>query len=294
MSRSKPLWHDRTLPAASRIEASPFLRWAGGKQHLLAKIVTYLPNNVRRRRYYEPFAGAASMFLAVAPESGVVSDVNELLISCYSYVRDYPDLVADYLTEHRRKNGSDYYYRIRDIFNSTGVRSAAQAARFIYLNKACFNGIYRVNQCGAFNVPYGHKEPPAIPSRETLRRAAQALTRIELRVAHFLDATRDAGKGDFVYLDPPYPPLNGTSYFTHYTPDRFGWDDHVALAKHVRALVSRGCLVMVTNADLPKVRRLFAGYHIRKLRVTRYVTCRSVKHQVGELVVTTYPAGDNI
>lgn len=265
----------------------PFLRWAGGKQHLLARMARFLPNDVRERRYFEPFAGAASMFLAVKPKIGNLSDANERLISCFTQVRDNPDLVAHYLLEHARQNSERYYYEVRDRFNRS-KDSPAQAARFIYLNKACFNGIFRVNQAGLFNVPYGHKEPPALPTRADLRRASRALAGVALTIAVFAEALADADEGDFVYLDPPYPPLNGTSYFTHYTANRFDWDDHAELADLFHELSDRGCLVMMSNADLPRIRGIIAGYPIHDLDVTRFITCRTVKHKVREIVVTNY------
>lgn len=267
---------------------TPFLRWAGGKQQLLNRLAEYLPDDVRDRNYFEPFAGAASLFLAIKPHNGCLADANELLIHCYECVRDNPDLLARNLQRHLRNNSEEYYYEVREIFNQTRNFSFAQAARFIYLNKACFNGIYRVNQRGEFNVPYGHKEPPAIPSIDTLRRTSDALQNIELRTGSYgqtLDATRE---GDFVYLDPPYPPLNGTSYFTHYTPERFNHDDHEHLANTFNELSNRGCLVMMSNADTTRIRELFDGYYFNTLNVTRYISCKTIKHQVDEIVVTNY------
>ena len=247
----------------------------------------YLPADVRDRRYIEPFAGAASMLLAVKPEDGILADANELLIRCFAHVRDNPDLIADYLRKHLAHNCEDYYYQVRDRFNKAGD-SVAQSARFIYLNKTCFNGIYRVNQQGEFNVPYGHKEPPALPARQSLRLAAQVLADTELYIATFAEALEDADEGDFVYLDPPYPPLNGTSYFTHYTANRFGWDDHTELARTFGELSDRGCLLLMSNADIPRIRQLFTGYRLHVLDVIRYITCKTVKHTVRELVITNY------
>jgi DNA adenine methylase len=269
----------------------PFLRWAGGKRQLLSRMARYLPGDVRERRYIEPFAGAASMLLAVKPTTGILSDANELLMQCFGHIRDNPDLIADYLRGHLLSNSEEYYYQVRTRFNEAGD-SIAQAARFIYLNKTCFNGIYRVNQRGAFNVPYGHKDPPALPSRRELRRASEVLNAVQLRSSPFANAVNDAREGDFVYLDPPYPPLNGTSYFTHYTANRFGWDDHTEVARTFRELSDRGCLLLMSNADLPRIRRLFTGYRRSVLDVTRYITCRTVKHIVQELIITNYDPED--
>lgn len=267
---------------------TPILRWAGGKQQILKKLAVFLPSDVRERRYFEPFAGAASLFLAIKPHSGYLADANRLLINCYECVRNNPELLNKYLQQHLRNNSEKYYYQIRTLFNETQNISAAQAARFIYLNKACFNGIYRVNQKGEFNVPYGHKEPPAIPNRNTLLAVSAAFEQVELTSGSYEETLGMAQKGDFVYLDPPYPPLNGTSYFTHYTPERFNHDDHDRLAEVFNELSDRGCLVMMSNADTPRIRKLFAKFHFNTLNVTRYISCKSIKHQVKEIVVTNY------
>ncbi len=267
---------------------NPFLRWAGGKQQILKKLAAFLPDDVRERRYFEPFAGAASLFLAIKPTSGCLADANSLLISCYECVCNNPDLIHRYLQEHLRYNSEEYYYEIRTVFNETNNISTAQAARFIYLNKACFNGIYRVNQSGEFNVPYGHKDPPAIPSRDTLRAVSEAIAQVELSSGSYEETLAMAQGGNFVYLDPPYPPLNGTSYFTHYTPECFNHDDHTRLADVFLELSNRGCLVMMSNADTPRIRELFADFNFNTLDVTRYISCKSIKHQVKEIIVTNY------
>ena len=203
-------------------------------------------------------------------------------------MRDNPDLVSQYLARHLRQQCEDYYYSVRETFNTASTTTTAQAARFIYLNKSCFNGIYRVNQHGQFNVPYGHKDPPAIPSREDLRQVSRALATTKLRTGDYREILADVKSGDFVYLDPPYPPLNGTAYFTHYTPARFGWDDHEQLAKCVDRLVRKGAMVMISNADLPRVHSAFSQYRIQRLNVVRYITCRKQKHRIGEVVITSY------
>ena len=142
-------------------------------------------------------------------------------------------------------------------------------------------------------MTYGHTDPPAVPTLCNLRQASTALKTAKLRQGDYRDILADVRAGDFVYLDPPYPPLNGTSYFTHYTSARFSWDDHEQLAEYVHKLVKRGAMVMMSNADLPRVRAAFSRYKIHKLDVVRYVTCRKQKHKIGEVVITTYNALEN-
>lgn len=188
---------------------------------------------------------------------------------------------------HARRDSEVYYYRIRAAYNR-GAVGAKQAARFIYLNRTCFNGIFRVNLNGDFNVPYGYKNRPTFPNRVQLEAVAKKLKSARLSVRCFRESLRTVGKKAFVYLDPPYPPLNGTAYFTHYTSDRFSETDQEALAAAVERLDARGALFMMSNADTQLIRRLYKRFDIRKIPVTRFVTCSSHKHKVQELVITNY------
>lgn len=216
----------------------PLLRWAGGKRQLLSRLIEFVPADFACGTYREPFLGAASLFFALQPPKAVLSDANAFLISCYAHVRDNWSAVNRHLRLHGQQTSEAHYYKIRTLYNKSR-HSAAQAARFIYLNKTCFNGIFRVNMRGEFNVPYGWKEPPALPDSKVLERASKALRHATLVCHKFQEALQDAKQNDFVYLDPPYPPLNGTAYFTHYTMDRFTKLDQERLADVVRFLA--GC-----------------------------------------------------
>jgi DNA adenine methylase len=268
----------------------PFLKWVGGKQRMVVHLQPHLPTDLDSRIYREPFLGGGSLFLRIKPRKSFLSDANEHLIRCFKYVRENPSLVARYLREHGRHHGKRYYYSVRRAYVSSPF-SVAQSARFIYLNKACFNGIFRVNRQGQFNVPYGYRKKVLLPDREQLCVIANRLKRTSLTVASFEASLAKASATDFVYLDPPYPPLNGTSYFTHYTADRFGEIQQRALAKVVKEIDGRGVLFLMTNADVPLIRQLYSRYNIVSLPVTRFVTCKETKHVVQELVITNYEAG---
>jgi len=276
---------DINIDNGNKVE--PLLRWAGGKRFLVNRLKKFVPSDLNDRVYREPFLGSGSLYFALQPKTAILSDANEHLINCYRFVRDRPELIADYLLQHGKLNCEEYYYLIREVYNRSKF-SAAQTARFIYLNRTCFNGIFRVNLKGKFNVPYGWKEPPILPNRTWLRNASDALKNTTLKAASFEDSLEKASSGDFIYLDPPYPPLNGTSYFTHYTKDRFAEEDQKRLAELVNDLNTRGCLVMMSNADTPLIRDLFNQYHSFSLPVTRYISCKSKKHRVDELVITNY------
>ena len=264
----------------------PFLRWAGGKSKFVQEIVSRLPELPSGKTYYEPFLGAGSVFFAYAPKKAVLSDLNPHLILTYKSVRNHADVVAKKLNAMRRSDSKDYYYRIRDNFNRGG-NDYLQAARFIYLNQTCFNGIYRVNKKGIYNVPYGFKDAPNIPGKIELMQASRLLKQATLRRIDYKAALSTASSGDVVYLDPPYPPLNGTSFFTHYTKERFGDDDQKAVAKLANSLRKRGCHVIVTNADTPLIRELYAHWNIEKITRPRWITSSQHKHRVVELIITS-------
>jgi DNA adenine methylase len=231
--------------------------------------------------------GAASLFLALQPENAFLGDANAHLMATYGYLRTDPANVAKQLARLIAEDCEDHYYRVRDEYNNAR-HSARQAARFIYLNHTCFNGVFRVNRRGQYNVPYGFRPRPAFPSQVQLTQVGNALAGANLFTGGYRQTLASATKGDFVYLDPPYPPLNGTSNFAHYTPDRFGADDQEALAKVAIQLKKRGCDVLISNADTPAIRRLYKQFNIRSLPVTRWVTCKSEKHIVHELLISTY------
>lgn len=271
---------------ARRIE--PFLRWAGGKRHIVEQLLGSLPKDISKRTYKEPFVGAGALFFALQPRFAILSDANDHLINCYQHVRDAPELVFIYLRKHAAKTCKYYYYQVRHRYNHAASFTIAQAARFIYLNSTCFNGIFRVNKEGEFNVPYGWKEPPNLPTLEHLKRISTALKYTTLFNGSFEVAIDNPSNSDFFYLDPPYPPLNGTSFFTHYTANRFSEEHQRRLAELVRRINERGAKFMVTNADTSIIRRLYKPFDVKKLSVTRYITCKAKKHCVSELVITNY------
>lgn len=267
--------------------AKPFLRWVGGKTHLVSFLRSLVPPDFNCGTYWEPFVGAGSLFFALRPSRAVLSDRNADLIACFRAVHERPDLVSRYLRMHAARTSKNYYYTIRARYNRS-KDSTAKSAMFIYLNKTCFNGIWRVNKKGEFNVPYGHKEPPALPSRADLVAASNALRSAELRVGDFREILGEAQAGDFVYLDPPYPALNETAYFVHYTQERFGIDDQIAVAEMATLLSERGCRVLISNADTEFIRSLYDGFKVSERGVTRWIRTDGKRYQVSEIVALNY------
>jgi len=273
---------------ASITRPRPFLRWAGGKFYLTDALLAFTPPDAHCRRYFEPFLGAGTLFFALGHPRARLSDLNGHLIDCYRAIRDEPAAVARQLRGHARNDSESFYYRVRNEYNRSRS-GTSRASRFLYLNRTGFNGVFRVNRQGRYNVPYGRQAKRArFPSTRELVEISDLLRRSRLKVQDYCAALEDTKAGDFVYLDPPYPPLNGTSFFTHYTADRFAIDQQRRVSDCVRDLHRRGCLVMISNADTPVIRKLYKGFRVSRLSVTRYVSSQTVKHRVGEVIITNY------
>lgn len=279
------------MKAENPVLIKPFLRWVGGKQYLVKHLLKYIPSDLCENgdTYFEPFLGAGSLFLAKCPEKAILSDMNPHLIHCFKSVRDSPTHVYQLCKRHLRNSSGSYYYRVRELFNRNIDRfDLPQAARFLYLNRTCFNGVFRVNLSGLFNVPFGRKERVSILTLEGFRQISEVLRGAELETCSYEEVLPKVKKGDFVYLDPPYPPIDRTSYFTHYTKERFRVKDQQRLAAFANELKKRGCRVMISNADIPEVRRLYANWRVERIEVTRYITCKSQRQRVHELIITNY------
>ena len=270
------------------ITIKPFLRWIGGKRQILDSLRTYLPKNINTLRYIEPFLGAGSLFFDLRPSNAIVSDINRDLVLCYKQLKKKPELIYSYLKFYERNDSEKTFYRVRKQYNECNNYSAAQAARFIYLNKTCFNGIYRVNKNGFFNVPYGNRKCLGLPSKEDIIRISKLLKGAKIYQKDYAFILKKVQKGDFVYLDPPYPPLNGTSFFTHYTIDRFSMENQNQLCEKINEIDSRGAIFMLSNADTDSVRKSYRKFNINYVPVIRYVTCKKRKHTVKEVIITNY------
>lgn len=275
------------VPARAPVVASPVIKWVGGKSKLLPELRARLPE--RFGRYYEPFAGGAALFFALSPADAVLADDNRDLIATYRAITDDVDAVIRRLELHRSAHGEAHYYEIRARWNDASVSWSAvdRAATFIYLNKTCYNGLWRVNRSGAFNVPVGRYTDPPICVPDALRAAQSALSNAELRCADYKKAVADAKPGDFLYFDPPYDPVTATANFTSYSADGFSHDDQRALADTARELVARGCKVMLSNSDTPFIRSIYKGLRVERVKCPRAINSNAAKRgDVDELVIT--------
>ena len=270
--------------------ARPFLKWAGGKTKLLPELLKHVPE--RFVTYFEPFLGGGALFFALAQRRpkmpAVLSDSNGRLINCYSMVRHELRAVTQYLRgyQSRYKKEPASYYNIREAFNVATINPIVDAARVIFLNKTCFNGLWRVNASGEFNTPMGKfKTPPVILDEENLMAVQAALDIVVLKACDF--AVVHPHRGDFWYADPPYWPVGGYADFTGYTREGFGERDQERLRDYALELKKRGVRVLLSNADLEPVRKLYKkGFEMRRVEAPRAINSKGSKRgKVGELLI---------
>ena len=259
------------------------LKWAGGKRSLVQEILSTFPPDYEGRAYHEPFLGGGSVFFNIRPNRGTVNDVNTRLANFYRVVRDSPDALIAEASRHAYDKKT--YYTLRDRFNKGGLDPIEDAALLLYLNKTGYNGLYRVNSKGLFNVPFGTYRNPKIVPAEDIITASEALGRVEVRsedYSYLLDA---ASKGDIVYLDPPYEPLSKTSNFNTYSPTGFPWSEQVRLSEMIRELDARGVLFTLSNSE--PVKKLYKGFRIKIVHANRSINTKTTgRGSVKEILVT--------
>lgn len=264
--------------------AAPFLKWAGGKGQLLKQYEEFIPDRDRIGRYFEPFIGSAALFFHLQPPQATLCDINPKLIDVYSVVKNDVENLIKALKVH--KNNKTHYYRVRKM-KPEKLTPVEQAARLIFLNKTCYNGLYRENSKGEFNVPFGRYKNPTICDEERLRNASCALQGVELCAADFEKAVQSARAGDFIYFDPPYVPLTATSNFTSYNKYGFSHDDQVRLAQTFHRLDQRGCYVMLSNSSAQVVYDLYNGCEMAEIKARRSINSKADgRGPITELLIT--------
>lgn len=264
--------------------AKPILKWAGGKTQMLGDLLPKVPTSYGR--YIEPFFGGGAMFFALQPENAVIADSNPELINMYREVADHVENVIQWLK--RYENTSEMFYAVRSQ-DWTTLPKAEAAARTIFLNKTCFNGLYRVNKQGQFNVPYGKYKSPKICDEAGLRAASEALKKTDILCSDYLLVLEHCARpGDFVFLDPPYLPISEYADFKRYTKEQFYEEDHIELAKMIMTLHERGCHIILTNSNHPLVHELYAPFNIDVIQTKRHISCNGSTRK-GEDVIVTIP-----
>lgn len=269
-------------------ETYPIVKWVGGKRQLMFELLKNMPKSYNR--YFEPFIGGGALFFELQPENGYISDMNEELINLYLVVQNNVyDLISD-LNKH--ENSKEYFLKIRNIDRLDDYKNLSnveRASRFIYLNRTCFNGMYRVNSQGQFNVPFGHYKNPRIVDADNLINCSNLLKQTEIKCADFSEILNKAQKDDFVYFDPPYVPLNETSSFTSYTKDGFNIDMQFKLRDVCDELNSMGVKFMLSNSDTKFVNELYSNYDIKKVFASRQINANADgRGKITEVLVKNY------
>lgn len=262
----------------------PFLKWVGGKRQVLPKLTQFFP--VEFDRFYEPFVGGGAVFFHLLPQKASISDANQELINCYLVVRDRVEELIPDLKKHFYDK--DYYYSVREI-DPESLCAVERASRTIFLNRAGFNGLYRVNSKGKFNVPFGRYTNPTFCDEVNLRECSEAIRGKIVSCCSFENALSSAKRGDFAYLDPPYIPVSETANFTAYQRNGFGLDNQEKLAEVIEELTQKGVRVMLSNSDVPWIHDRYREFNINVIKAKRRVNSdASARGPVGEVVVTNY------
>lgn len=259
---------------------APFLKWVGGKRQLLPKIIEHLPKNIRELRYFEPFIGGGAVLFHLQPENAVINDFNKELINVYNVVKDnLDDLIVD-LKKH--KNTSEYFYQIRGLDRTDEFLSLSEvqrASRIIYLNKTCFNGLYRVNNAGEFNAPFGRYKNPNIANEPTLKAVSNYLNlnNIEILSGDYSEALKLADENSFVYFNPPYHPISEGSNFTGYVQGGFNIYDQAELRAACDELNKKGIKFLLSNSASPFILDQYKDYDINIVKAKRAINSNGSK-----------------
>lgn len=271
-----------------RVSARPLLKWAGGKTQLLPHLLHRVPNSFGR--YIEPFLGGGALFFSMQPRLSFLSDCNQELINCFQVAQSEVEALIEELKQYRYEK--EMYYAVRELDRRAdfGKLSRIQrAARLIYLNKTCFNGLYRVNSKGQFNVPFGSYTDPTILDAENLRACSAALKGAVIQSGNFEQVLEIAQQGDFVYFDPPYAPVSDTADFTSYSKEGFDDSAQELLLLVCLQLNQRGVKWMVSNSNVPLIRELYRGFTIEPVGASRAINSKGSKRgAVVELIIRNY------
>lgn len=271
---------------------SPFLKWVGGKRQIMPAIVDHLPKNISKLNYIEPFVGGGAVLFYLQPKSSIINDFNSELINVYEVVKNELDNLIFDLKKH--KNDSDYFYKIRGLDRTEKFKfltNVERASRIIYLNKTCFNGLYRVNNAGEFNAPFGRYKNPNIVNEPTLKAVSRYFNthNIQFHNLDYDEVLKLADVNSFIYLDPPYHPISENSNFTGYIQGGWEEQDQVRLKKSCDQLNSRGIKFLLSNSSSPFITDLYKNYNISIVKANRAINSDGANRgEVDEVLVRNY------
>ena len=270
----------------------PFLKWVGGKRQLMPEIRKMLPKGVANRPYYEPFIGGGALFFDLQPKRAIINDYNEELINVYTVIRDNPNELIEDLRKH--ENTAEYFYKIRAVDRQplfALLSKIQRASRIIYLNKTCYNGLYRVNNAGEFNSPFGKYRNPNIVNEPVIRAVSKYLNSPQIQISNgdYELILRDMPINSFVYLDPPYHPISESSNFTGYVQGGWNDGDQLRLRDVCNRLNDNGIKFLLSNSASDFIRDIYSGYNIHVVQANRAVNSNSSKRgQVDEFLICNY------
>lgn len=270
----------------------PFTKWTGGKRQLLPELRKCIPEEYGC--YYEPFIGGGALFFDIAPGNAVINDKNSELIRCYRVIKNNVYELIELLEEHSKNNSKEYYLNVRSADRDGRIErysDAQRAARILYMLRVNFNGLFRVNSKNQFNVPYGSYKNPKILNSDNLLSISKYLNKSNIKIQNsdFEHSLLSAVEGDFVYLDPPYVPLNETSSFTSYTSDKFNIEDQIRIVRSIESLTNRGIKVMASNSSSPIVYEMYKDFNINTVSANRMINSNSQgRGAVNEVIITNY------
>jgi len=274
-----------------KVKAKPFLKWVGGKRQVISQIKKFIPE--KYNRYLEPFIGGGALFFDLEPEKAQINDINKTLMSAYMNIKNHPDKIIKCLenlqNEFYKRNDDGrkiFFYEIRNKFNDLENDSTEKTSFLIFLNKTCFNGMYRENSNGKFNVPFGRYKNPKILDEKNLIAVSKLLQNVTITNDTFEKAVEKAESGDFIYFDPPYHPLSRTSNFTDYSNGGFIEKDQEKLGDVFKKLVRRGCHVLLSNSDTEFIRKIYDGFTIKNISAARSINCKATgRGKINELLI---------
>ena len=277
-------------------DAKPFVKWVGGKRQIISELLKNIPHNFNN--YFEPFVGGGALFFELynlgilKNKTFYLSDINEELINTYKVIRDYPNELIEELKEFKIKHNKEFYYQIRELDRSENYKdldNITKAARFIYLNRTCFNGLYRVNKKGYFNVPIGSYKNPQIVNEENILAVSITLQNAIIKHCDYKEILKYVTKNDFIYFDPPYYPINKTSNFTSYTQDNFLEKEQIELFDTFKSLSNKGCFVLESNSDTDFINNLYKEFIIEKVFANRAINSNGNKRgKITEVLIRNY------
>lgn len=271
---------------------SPFVKWVGGKRQIMPSIIELLPKNIGAYKYIEPFIGGGAVLLHLQPKKAIINDFNSELINVYQCVKNELDELIIDLKKHR--NEPDYFYALRGLdrdINFKKLTNVQRASRIIYLNKTCFNGLYRVNNAGEFNAPFGRYKNPNIVNESTLKAVSRFLNtnQIVINNGDYSTILKRANEKSFVYLDPPYHPISESSNFTGYIQGGWSMDDQIELRKACDDLDKRGVKFLLSNSSAQFIKDQYKRYHISTVKANRAINSNGTNRgEIDELLIRNY------